>query len=121
MLNVPSDNLSFFFIRMDLLLIESSLDDEREYIGMPFESFIDFLRTEFEAFEKAGDTKLHYVKGSMNGDYDHNNLFYTFVGNNSRRPIPLVLEKTGELIAVDFHPYDNFTISEEESSRGILF
>lgn len=85
--------LIYFIGRMDTEMVGSLLDDDRQYEDVPKYEFLHLLEKAFDTFKAEGDTQLKPFVGECTYCYP-TNPGRCFVGNKSRKFLPLVFEET---------------------------
>ena len=92
-LKTQAQAVVYFIQQLDIEMVNSLLDDTREYQDMNKDIFINKLGHALNEFIEAGDTFLYSTKGfcdSVICNYKCNGL--SFVGNNSGNYIDLIIE-----------------------------
>jgi hypothetical protein len=89
--------LVYFISRMDTEMVASLLDDDKNYEDVPKYEFLHLLEKAFDKFKAEGDTQLKPFAGECRHCYP-TCPGQCFVGNNSRKFMPLVFEVDEEKV-----------------------
>ncbi len=106
---IPADVLLFFFIKMDIELIDTMLDEDEHYLNMNYVDFKKYLTDGFEKHKALGDTDLLALKGKYDTAQKPG---YSFMGNKSFERFDLILEVDTENRIVNMLRSDNFQFDD---------
>lgn len=106
---IPADMLLFFFVKMDIDLIDSMLYDQEQYLNLNYPEFIAFLKTSFATHKSKDDTSLLALKGTFaNGTKEG----YSFMGNKSFERLDLIFETNADNMVINMLSDDSFVFDE---------
>lgn|GEM_PF-1309301 len=115
--NIPLDMAGYYFLRMDIVLLESYLDADQRYLDMPGEFFLSYIRQQFELFKTQGDTKLISRTGKHAGC---DGIAFAFMGNHTLNKFPITIIGNVDNKTVDaFGKIDEFI--EQDNGRGNMY
>ncbi len=108
-IDIPSDMLFLFIIKMDLQMLDNLLDDDMQYLGKPKPEFIAWLKEEFERYRSMGDTDLLALEGRFNQQSESG---YSFMGNHSKQRLDLVIQVNDKKEAVRLTTAPDFVFND---------
>jgi hypothetical protein len=115
MLNVPLDIIAVQMYKMDYELIENGLDQNATYAGYSYEQFCEKLKSYFDKYIQAGESKLVINMGTLEGS---SNAIFAFESKICSEYLPFVLEcdvPSNAVIAI--RGIEGFTKTKEVRSR----
>lgn len=115
--NIPLDMAGYYFLRMDIELLESYLNAEQSYLDMPGAAFLAYIRQQFELFKAQGDTKLISRTGKHVG---HDGIAFAFLGNRTLEKFPItIIGNVDNKTVAAFGVIEDFM--EQDNGRGNMF
>lgn len=106
---IPADMLLFFFIKMDIDLIDTMLEEDEQYLGLNYEQFITFLKEGFALHQSKGDTALLALKGKFGSNKKPG---YSFMGNKSFERFNLIFETDVNNMVINMLSDNTFVFDE---------
>ena len=110
-LKTQEDAVLYFLQRLDVDMVNTLLDDGRNYQDMEKDIFIRKLGYAFDEFLDCGDTFLNCLSGKCDAVMCNFKCSgYSFTGNNSGKHLDLIVEKSTEGNVLDMYECRFFLI-----------
>ena len=111
------DILAYYFLKMDIEMLSSNLDEDEVYLGMDFDSFITMIENTFDEFRRYGDRVFNSTQGK---DRISGLEAFAFYGRESKKPFPIILVMEAD--RYNTHSFGYYKDYEElDTTRGNLF